>query len=174
MMVRLGLSLCMACIALSTAAQSASPTEIEELIKNSSSLLEKSDYAHAIPLLRRAAELAPHDAHANHLLGVALLQSGDPAAAVSPLRIAAAATPVDEAAEGYLGDAEMETSKFDDAAETFQGAVTRSPSSEQVLVWWTGFCLERYRRLSFSLREPSHGRAELLRIAAANDNVDSK
>ncbi len=57
----------MACIALSTAAQS-SPTEIEELIKNSSSLLEKSDYAHAIPLLRRAAELAPHDAHANHLL----------------------------------------------------------------------------------------------------------
>lgn len=174
MRVSLGLSFCLACTALSMVAQSTPSAELEELLKSGSSLLEKADYAHAIPLLRRATELAPRDGHANQLLGAALLQSGDPADAISPLRIAAAATPVSEAAEGYLGDAEMEIDRFADAAETFQSAVSRSPRSEQVLVWWTGFCLERYRRLSFSLRETSRGRAELLLIASANDKVELK
>jgi tetratricopeptide (TPR) repeat protein len=174
MLMRLGLSLCIGCLSPSLAAQSSSTPQVQEILKNASSLLSKSEYLQAIPLLRQAKDLAPRDAEANRLLGVALLQSGAPAEAIAPLRIAASATPVDEAAEGYLGDAEMQTGNFTDASETFQGAVRRSPTSEQALVWWTGFCLERYRRLSFSIRETPRGRAELLRIAAANGQVDLK
>ena len=103
-----------------------------------------------------------------------MLQSGQTAEAVAPLRVASEATPPIEAAEGYLGDAEMELQQFFLAADAFESAVARSPDSEQALVWWTDFSLERYRVLEFSLRASPRGRAALLQLAAAQDNVEWK
>jgi tetratricopeptide (TPR) repeat protein len=155
-------------------AQPANPGELEDLLKNGSALSQQGDYAHAIPLLRRATELAPQNPSANFLLGVALMESGHPADAVAPLRVAAKSNPVNEAAEGYLGDAEMEQNEFALAAETFQTAVARSPDSEQALLWWTDYSLERFRVLSFALRNSARGRAAVLRSTAENGNTATK
>ena len=147
-------------------------TEFDQLVKEASNLSRQADYGRAIPLLRRAAALIPQDPSVNYLLGVALLQSGQTAEALAPLRIACQATPPIEAAEGYLGDAEMELQQFSLAADAFKSAVARSPDSEQALVWWTDFSLERYRVLEFSLRASPRGRAALFQLAAAQNNVD--
>jgi Flp pilus assembly protein TadD len=134
-----GVECLIALSAVCCAAQPANPGELEDLLKNGSALSQQADYAHAIPLLRRATELAPQNASANFLLGVALLESGHPSDAEAPLRIAAQANPVNEAAEGYLGDAEMEQNEFALSAETFLTAVARSPNSERALLWWTDY-----------------------------------
>jgi len=154
-------------IALCASAQPPPSTEFENLLKAGSRFSQQGDYQHAIPLLTQATKLAPQNPSANFLLGVALLQSGHASDAIAPLRIAANADPLNESAEGTLGDAEMELNNFALAAEAFQSAAARSPDSEQVLVWWTGFSLERYRALMFSLRASAKGRAALLSVAAA-------
>jgi tetratricopeptide (TPR) repeat protein len=125
-------------------------------------------------VLRQAIAIAPGDWQTNYLLGAALLQSGRPADAIGPLRIAADATDANPAAEGYLGDAEMETKQFALAAKTFQRAVLHRPDSEEALVWWTNFSLERYRQLMFALRASTNGRAALLQVAADNTSLDLK
>ena len=163
-----GIQCLIALFAVCCPAQPANPGELEDLLKNGSALSQQADYVHAIPLLRRATELAPQNPSANYLLGVALLESGHPADAVAPLRIAAKANPVNEPAEGYLGDAEMEQNEFALAAETFQTAVARSPDSERALLWWTDYSLERFRVLAFSLRGSPRGRATVLRATAEN------
>jgi tetratricopeptide (TPR) repeat protein len=147
-------------------ARPAHPQELDDLLKRGSALSQQADYVRAIPLLKRATELAPQDPLANYMLGVALLQSGHSADAVAPLRMAATADPVNEAAEGYLGDAEMEQNEFALAAETFQTAVARSPNSEQALTWWTNYSLERFRVLAFWLRGSPQRRAAALRANA--------
>jgi tetratricopeptide (TPR) repeat protein len=158
-------------LALCSNAQPTPSAELTSLLKTGSELSQRADYQHAIPLLKRAVELAPQDPLANFWLGITLLESGHPSDAAVPLRVAANATPVNEAAEGYLGDVEMELKDFAMAADAFQSAVARSPDSEQVLVWWTGFSLERYRGLAFSLRESSKGRAALLQVAAQDSKA---
>jgi tetratricopeptide (TPR) repeat protein len=152
--------------------QSTEPANVDELLNEAAVLTQKADYAHALPLLRRAAELAPLNASANFQLGQALFQSGHPADALAPLQIAAKADPSNEAAFGYLGDAEMEANNFAQAAEVFQAAVAHSPNSEQALLWWTDYSLERYRVLAFSLRATRKGRAAVLKVGAENTNVE--
>ncbi len=166
-----GIQCLIALFAVCCAAQPANPGEIEDLLQRGSALSQQADYVHAIPLLRRATELAPQNLSANFLLGVALLESGHPADAVAPLRIAAKANPVNEPAEGYLGDAEMEENEFALAAETFQTAVARSPDSERALLWWTDYSLERFRVLAFSLRGSPRGRAAVLRTKAEDSKT---
>jgi tetratricopeptide (TPR) repeat protein len=164
--------------ALSIAAQPVNPwppnaEALEGLVKNGIALSQQGDYQHAIPLLKRAISLAPQDATANFQLGVAQLQSGHPSEAVTPLQIAARENPNNEAAEGYLGDAEMQLSNFALAAKAFRAAVVHSPDSEQALMWWTSFALERYRALSFALRNSARGRAVLLQLAAEDSKIDA-
>ena len=173
MRARLALKCSFAFIAIAGIAQPPH-TEFDRLVKEASDLSRQADYGRAIPLLKRAAALIPQDPSVNYLLGAALLQSGQTAEAVAPLRVASEATPPIEAAEGYLGDAEMELQQFFLAADAFESAVARSPDSEQALVWWTDFSLERYRVLEFSLRASPRGRAALLQLAAAQDNVEWK
>ena len=160
--------------ALSCAAQPVQTGEFEDLLKKGSALGQQADYSHAIPLLRQAAQLEPQNPSVNLLLGEALLQSGHPSDALMPLQIAASALPVNESAEGYLGDAAMELGKFAMAAETFRSATVRSPDSEQALLWWTDFSLERYRWLTFSLRSSQQGRAALLKTAVESGNGDAR
>ena len=173
MRARIALKCSFAFIAIAGIAQPPH-TEFDRLVKEASDLSRQADYGRAIPLLKRAAALIPQDPSVNYLLGAALLQSGQTAEAVAPLRVASEATPPIEAAEGYLGDAEMELQQFFLAADAFESAVVRSPDSEQALVWWTDFSLERYRVLEFSLRASPRGRAALLQLAAAQDNVEWK
>jgi tetratricopeptide (TPR) repeat protein len=161
------------CVAFACAAQQQS-AYLDRLLNEGAALNQQADYARSVPLLREATTLAPQNATANYLLGVALLQCGHPAEAVVPLRVAARVNPVNEAAEGYLGDAEMELKEFPLAAEAFLTAVSRAPDSEQTLVWWTDFSLERFRKLEFSLRATIRGRAAMLVVAADADQLDWK
>jgi tetratricopeptide (TPR) repeat protein len=160
------------CFALVGVAQQS--VDLDELLQEGAAFNRQSDYTRAIPLLRQAINLAPQDPTANYLLGVALLQSGHPADAVAPLHIAAQAPSGNDAAAGYLGDAEMEVKEYALAAEAFLSAVSRSPESEQTLVWWTDFSLERYRVLELSLRNTTRGRAAMLVIAAESVNLEVK
>ena len=174
MRARPGIQCLIALFAAYCAAQPANPGELEDLLKKGEALNRQADYVQAIPLLRRATELAPQNPSANFLLGVALLESGHPADAVAPLRMAARANPPNEAAEGYLGDAEMERNEFALAAEAFQTAVARSPDSERALLWWTDYSLERFRALAFSLRGSPRGRAAALRVTAENGKTGAR
>jgi tetratricopeptide (TPR) repeat protein len=160
-------------IALACAAQQ-QPADLDRLLKEGAALNQRGDCTRSIPLLRQAANLDSQNAIANYLLGVALLQCGHPTDAVAPLHMAAHANLANEEAEGYLGDAEMELKEFPLAAEAFLTAVSRAPDSEQTLVWWTDFSLERFRVLEFSLRATTRGRAAMLVVAAEADNLDWK
>jgi len=68
----------------------------------------------------------------------------------------------------------MELKEYSLAAEAFLSAVSRSPQSEQTLVWWTDFSLERYRVLELSLRATGRGRAAMLLDAAESVHIDVK
>jgi tetratricopeptide (TPR) repeat protein len=154
--------------------RSESQQNLDEPLNTARDLSRRGDYARAIPLLQRAIAIDPRNADANSMLGVAYFQSGHPSDAVSPLRLAIAANPQDLAAQGYLGAAEMELRDFSAASEAFEDAVAFSKESEQPLVWWTDFALERYRHLEFALRTSSSGRAELMIVAAEDPNLDAK
>jgi len=160
------------CFAVVCVAQQSA--DLDKLLQEGAAFNRQSDYTRAIPVLRQAINLAPQNPTANYLLGVALLQSGHPADAVAPLQIAAQATSGDYAAAGYLGDAEMELKEFSLAAEAFLSAVSRSPESEQTLIWWTDYSLERYRVLELSLRTTARGRAAMLLGAAESVNIELK
>ncbi len=165
MPARCGSRFLIAFVALSSAAQQAKSGDVEGLLADGVALSQQADYAHAIPVLERATRLAPGNYQANLLLGVDLLRSGHAANAMAPLRIAAEAH-VDETAEGYLGEAEKAQGEFALAAEAFETAVARSPTSEQALVGWAEFSLERFRVLGLWLRSSDRGKAALLRVQA--------
>jgi tetratricopeptide (TPR) repeat protein len=147
-------------------AQAATPAKLSDLLTNGVALSKKGDYARAIPLLKKAAQIAPRDYTANLMLGVDLLRSGHAADAVAPLRVAAEARPTDETAEGYLGQAEIALSNFALAAQAFQVAVSRAPNSEEALLGWADYGLERFRVLGVWLRGSQRGTAAVLRVEA--------
>jgi tetratricopeptide (TPR) repeat protein len=165
MLARFGSRFLIAFVALSSAAQQTKSGDLEALLKDGAALSQQADYAHAIPLLERAKKLAPLDYQANLLLGVDLLRSGHPANAMAPLRIAAQAH-VDETAQGYVAEAAQAQGEFALAAEAFEAAIVSSPNSEQALVGWAEFSLERFRVLGLWLRGSDRGRAALLRVQA--------
>lgn len=151
-----------------------SKQSLNELLNAAKDLNSQADYARAIPLLKRVIAIDPRNADANSMLGAAYLQSGRPAEAINPLRLAIATNPENQTALGYLGDAEMELKDFAGASEAFEAAIVSSKGSEQALVWWTDFALERYRELEFALRESLSGRAELMISSAEDPTLDAK
>ena len=165
MWARLFAAAAVACAPAAVRSQAASENP-GELLKAANAFSQQAEFSRAIPLLRKILETEPQNAAANAMLGVDLLDTGHPEEAIAPLRIALAADPANEATAGYLGDAEMESKDFASSAETFQRLVLRSNGSERSLTWWTGFSLERYRELEFSLRATAPGRAALLTSAA--------
>jgi len=166
MPARFGLRCVISLLTVSAVAQQAESGSLDGLLKDGASLSRQADYAHAIPILLRAKQLAPQNYFANLLLGEDLLRSGHPLNAVAPLRIAAAVRADDETAEGYLGEAEEAQGNFALAAEAFQAAVARSPNSEHALVGWADYCLDRFRALGLWLRSSARGVAALLRVQA--------
>jgi tetratricopeptide (TPR) repeat protein len=165
MLARFGSRFLIAFVALSSAAQQTQSGDLDGLLADGAALSQQADYQHAIRVLERARKLAPLNYQANLLLGVDFLRSGHPANALAPLRVAAQAH-VDEAAEGYLAAAEQAQGEFALAAEAFEATVMRSPNSEEALVRWAEFSLERFRALGLWLRSSARGKAALLRIQA--------
>jgi tetratricopeptide (TPR) repeat protein len=166
MLARFGLRCVISLLTLSAVAQQAESGSLDGLLKDGALLSRQADYAHAIPILLRAKQLAPQNYLVNLLLGEDLLRSGHPSDAVAPLRIAAAVRADDETAEGYLGETEEARGNFALAAEAFQAAAARSPDSEHALVGWADYCVDRFRALALWLRSTPRGVAALLRVQA--------
>jgi tetratricopeptide (TPR) repeat protein len=166
MSARFGLRCVISVLTVSAVAQQAESGSLDVLLKDAALLSSHADYAHAIPMLLRAKQLAPQNYLANLLLGEDLLRSGHPSGAVAPLRVAAAARDDDEKGEGLLGEAEEAQGNFALAAEAFQAAAARSPNSEHALVGWADYCLDRFRTLGLWLRSSPRGVAALLRVQA--------
>jgi tetratricopeptide (TPR) repeat protein len=166
MSARFGLRCLISLLTVAAVAQQAKSGSLDGLLKDGASLSRQADYAHAIPILQRARQLAPRNYLANLLLGEDLLRSGHSSSALAPLRIAVEARADDETAEGYLGEAEKAQGEFALAAEAFEAAVVRSPNSEQALVGWADYCLDRFRVLGLWLRGSQRGTAALLRVQA--------
>src|SRR5579863_3409517 len=76
--------------------------DIAALLKSASTLHERSDYAHSIPILQRVVRLSPRSYEANLLLGEDLLRSGKPREALAPLRTASALKNDDLVAPDYM------------------------------------------------------------------------
>ena len=147
-------------------ARTATQTDFEVLLKKGVTLSQQADYAGAIPALEQARKLAPRHYLANLLLGVDLLRTGRPAEAIDPLQVAAEVNPNDAAAMGYLGEAQTALRDFARAAESFQAAVSRAPHSEETLLGWADFGLERFRALGTWLRGTEKRTAVVLRVEA--------
>ncbi len=92
MKMRIAQQVVMVGLALGCAAQE--PSELDQLLQQGVSLNGQGDYAHAIPLLRKAADLAPQNSSANYQLGMALFESGQANQAVDWLRNAVAIEPM--------------------------------------------------------------------------------
>jgi tetratricopeptide (TPR) repeat protein len=166
MPARFGLRCVISLLTVSALAQQTEPGSLDGLLKDGALLSRQADYAHSIPILRRAKQISPQNYQANLLLGEDLLRSGHPSDAVAPLRIAAAVRADDETAERFLGEAEEVQGSFALAAEAFQATAARSPDSEHALVGWADYCLDRFRALGLWLRSSPRGVAALLRVQA--------
>jgi tetratricopeptide (TPR) repeat protein len=166
MPARFGLRCVISLLTVSALAQQTESGSLDGLLKDGALLSRQADYAHSIPILRRAKQISPQNYQANLLLGEDLLRSGHPSDAVAPLRIAATVRADDETAERFLGEAEEAQSNFALAAEAFQAAAARSPDSEHGLVSWADYCIDRFRSLGLWLRSTPRGVAALLRVQA--------
>jgi tetratricopeptide (TPR) repeat protein len=151
-----------ACLVARTATQ----TDFEVLVKKGVTLSQQADYPGAIPVLEQARRLAPRHYLTNLFLGVDLLRSGRPAEAIDPLQVAARENPNDATAMGYLGEAQTALGDFASATESFQAAVSRAPHSEETLLEWADFGLERFRALGTWLRGTEKGSAVVRRVEA--------
>ncbi len=169
MKIRVAQLVLFASAGLYSAAQN--PAAPDTVLQQGISLVQNGDFTRAIPLLKRAVQLDPHSSSANYQLGVALFESGHAGEAIGWLRKAITMDSTDEVSRGYLGDAEMKMREFAGAAEAFEAAVDQSPNSERVLVWWTDFCLERFRTLDLALRATARGRAAVLQVGARDDKL---
>jgi tetratricopeptide (TPR) repeat protein len=166
MFLRLGYIFLLPVFAFSLNAQTPPQTEFKSLLKKGVTLSQQADYPGAIPVLEQARKLAPRHYLANLLLGIDLLRSGRPADAIDPLHVATEVNPNDASAVGYLGEAQTALGDFAGAAESFQAGVSRAPHSEETLLGWADFGLERFRALSTWLRSTEKGTAVVLRVEA--------
>jgi tetratricopeptide (TPR) repeat protein len=166
MLLRLGCICLIPMLAVCLIARTATQTDLEVLLEKGVTLSHRADYAGAIAVLEQARKLAPRHYLTNLFLGVDLLRSGRPVEAIDPLQVAAAVNPTDATAMGYLGEAQTALGDFARAAECFQAAVSRAPHSEETLLGWADFGLERFRALGTWLRGTETGTAVVRRVEA--------
>jgi tetratricopeptide (TPR) repeat protein len=144
-----------------------SPPQLDELLKEGLAFHDQADYAHSIPILRKAVLLAPKDPMANMLLGVDLLRSGKVAEAIVHLKIAVAANPKDGSAAEALAKAESMAGDIAAVGEVLQAAVERSGGQVKPIQALASFCLERFHVLGDQLRSTRSGEGVELRVEAA-------
>lgn len=166
MLLRFGCVCLIPTLAVCLVARTAAQTEFDVLLKRGVTLSQQADYAGAIPVLQQARKLAPRHYLTNLFLGVDLLRSGRPAEAIDPLQVAAEVNPNDATATGYIGEVQTALGDFARASESFQAAVSRAPHSEETLLGWADFGLERFRALGTWLRGTEKGTAIVRRVEA--------
>lgn len=148
-------------------AQSAPEQDFQALLKHGFDLHRQARYSEAIPVLEHARGLRPGDYFANLLLGIDLLRTGKLSESLPPLELAARMRPSEEFPEDYLGEAYASLGRYAQAAQAYQRAVRRGHGSEQALVTWAEFSLERFRQISEGLRASSEGVAAIRRLEKA-------
>src|SRR5580692_1506026 len=126
------------------------PEDIATLLKTATTLQQQGDYAHCIPILRRILQISPRNYAANLLLGEDLLLIGSLRDSLVPLRVASEARPEDGTAQVYLAQAYARLGDFSMAAEALNSARARSGDTEQLLVAWARFSLNRFSALGSS------------------------
>jgi len=151
-------------LASSMGGQAAQKDGFRLLLQKGFALHQQAKYADAIPLLEKARRLDPGDYFANLLLGIDLLRTGRAAAAVGYLQIAARANPEEDTPEEYLGEAQARLGHFSQAALAFMEGVRRGKNSEETLLAWAGFALERFRQVGEELRSSEAGVAAVRRL----------
>jgi len=146
-------------LALSARGQAPHEGEYRQLVQRGFALHQQAKYMEAIPLFERARQLEPDDYFANILLGIDILKTGRAAVAVRYLKAAARANPKEEMPEEYLGEAYASLGDFAQAATAYIDSVKRGNGSEQSLMAWAGFALERFRQIGEELRSSAAGLA---------------
>jgi Flp pilus assembly protein TadD len=104
-------------------------TEYFSVVDNASQMMEKAQYAAAIPELARAQQLNPTEAGVSNSLGIALFKTGKTAEAVDEYEKAVRLDP--EFAEAYdnLGNALAQLGKSSEAIANFEKAVELDPTN---------------------------------------------
>lgn len=150
--------------ALIGAGQPSQGNDFRSLLRHGFELHQQAKFMDAIPVLEQAWRLDPNDYFVNLLLGIDVLRAGDPAKAVGYLRAAARAKPEEDTPEEYLGEAQAKLGRFDRAAASYMEALRRGRDSEDGLLAWAGFCLERFRQIGEELRSSDAGTAMVRRL----------
>jgi predicted Zn-dependent protease len=148
-------------LALSVGAQTSPKDEFRSLLQQSFALHQQAKFVEAIPLLQRARRIEPNDYFANLLLGIDLLRTDKAADAIAFLQTAARADPEEDTPEEYLGEAQARLGHFGQAAAAYTEGVRRGKSSEQSVLAWAGFALERFRQIGEELRSSDAGVAAM-------------
>ncbi len=103
----------------------AQPGEVEDLFRKAANLIENDRAGAAIPLLRRALELAPNEGRIHHYLGYALMVGSQLPAAQKEFEIALKLEPGDVYSEYFLART-LDMQGFRDQAVTLYEAVLKS------------------------------------------------
>jgi len=140
--------------------------EFEALLHDAFDLHQKNQYLRALPLLRRAWKLEPHEYFVNLLLGIDLLRTGHGAESVAFLKEAARANSKEETPHEYLGEAQAAMGHFAEAFESYARAVRLAPQTPEAAVPSVDFCLARYVALANRLRSSNAGLAAEYRLQA--------
>lgn len=147
--------------------QTAPSETFAALLKQGFQLHQQARFIEAISILEQADRLHHGDYFVNLLLGIDKLRTGDVDQALPHLELAARARPDEAIPDEYLGEAYARLGHFASAAEAFQAAAERSHGSEDALLAWAGFALERIREIGAGLRSYDAGLAVARRIEKA-------
>ncbi len=127
---------------------------------------QQADYNHALPLLRQAWKLDPHDYFVNLLIGIDLLRTGNPQQALGFLTAASRVRPKEDFPYEYMGEAQTLLGHYDLAAASYMKAVAVAPDGAEAIEAWIDFTLERFRQLAGQLRSSQKGLAAEYRLQA--------
>lgn len=161
-------------VAVAKTATAMPPDDAAALLKTATALQQQGDYAHCIPILRRILQTSPRNFAANLWLGEDLIQTGSVQEALLPLGVASKARPEDGTAQLYLAEAFTRLGDFPMAAEALGSARARSGETEQFLVAWARFSLNRFSELGSSLHGIRGGEGTELRFEAAGRQEGSE
>ena len=148
-------------LALSGRAQAPQKGEFRLLLQQGFALHQQARFVEAIPLLQEARRIEPDDYFANLLLGIDLLRTDKTAEAIGFLQTAARVNPDEDTPEEYLGEAQARLGHFAQAAAAYMDGVKRGKRSEEAVLAWAGFALERFRQIGEQLRASRAGIAAL-------------
>lgn len=154
-------------VVVANTANAIPPEDAATLLKTATAFQQHGDYAHCIPILRQIIQTSPRNYVANLLLGEDLILVGNARDALMPLQVASKVRPEDGAAQIYLAEAFTRLGDFSMAAEALNSARARSGETEQFLVAWARFCLNRFSALGSSLHSIKGGEGTELRFEAA-------